>query len=196
MLDINALPGLGRLEYTQDRLCNENILPSLLEEEGCEKFVLYLGRTYLQDARTGFIAASELKIGRAKFLTAIMRGRNQGGVDFRVHAEIVFSNNKGTHESEKFVTKYYLHRNKPGTQGQTEMYDFLDDEIPGILSTVVAEMQKFTDFDVLDCIDYQNQIKVPVKYNNIQRTRYSKTPIVSKQVLNKFISFGGPNEMV
>lgn len=47
---------------------------------------IYVGHYELTDITTGVIAYGPTKIGKAKHLNAIFRGRNQGGADFIVDA--------------------------------------------------------------------------------------------------------------
>ena len=89
-----------------------------------------------------------LKIGRGKYKTALMRGRNQPGIDFRVYAEILLYNNEDTHIVEKLITKNYKDRNVKGSQGQKELYNFTDDELADVVYTIEELIEDFTDVDI------------------------------------------------
>jgi hypothetical protein len=112
-----------------------------IEKEGNEKFVIYFGRAVVDDFETGVTARGQLKIGRGKFITAIQRGRNQPGIDFRIYAEIVVGKNSDTYVLERLIKKTFLERNLIGSQGQRETYSFTDDEIADVVYTI-EEMTK------------------------------------------------------
>jgi hypothetical protein len=112
------------------------------ESKGNEEFLLYFGRAHLYDETTKVEARSLLKIGRGKYKTAIMRGRNQSGIDFRVYAEIIVSNNDETHMIEKIVKKLLKNKNVKGSQGQRELYQISDDELSNTVDMIVSAAKK------------------------------------------------------
>ena len=90
--------GLGYLDYCQKRIdeglsTQQTKNNSGFEDPGRERFVVYFARTHIIDHHTGVEARGLLKIGRAKFATALQRSRNQPGCDFRIYAEIVCETN-------------------------------------------------------------------------------------------------------
>ena len=98
--------GLGYLEYCQKRI-DEGLTTWSFEDPGKERFIIYFARTHIVDHETGIEARGLLKIGRAKFATAIQRSRNQPGCDFRIYAEIVCETNNQIKELEKVVEKFF-----------------------------------------------------------------------------------------
>ena len=119
-----------------------------LESQGNEEFLIYFGRACVNDFETGIPARGLLKIGRGKFKTALQRGRNQPGIDFRVYAEILLYNNGDTHIVEKLIAKTFKDRNVPGSQGQKELYDFTDDELTDVVYTIEELVKDFTDVEI------------------------------------------------
>lgn len=115
-----------------------------IEEKGNEEFLIYFGRAHVVDFETGINARGPLKVGRGKFKTALQRGRNQPGIDFRIYAEIILHSNKATHEVEDLIKKNFKDRNQIGSQGQRELYNFKDNEIPDFVHTVLELIEEFT----------------------------------------------------
>lgn len=122
------MQGLGYQEARQQRI-SEGYTASNMEAKGNEEFLLYFGRVHVDDFETGITARGLLKVGRGKFKTALMRGRNQPGVDFRIYAEIIVSTNKETHEIEEMAHKVLADKHVPGSQGQKELFNVADNEI-------------------------------------------------------------------
>jgi len=119
-----------------------------LETKGNEEFIIYFGRASVSDFETGVPARGMLKIGRGKFKTALMRGRNQPGIDFRVYAEILLYNNEATKIVERLIGKTFKDRNVPGSQGQKELYDFTDDELTDLVYTIEELVKDFTNIEI------------------------------------------------
>jgi len=107
-----------------------------LESKGNEEFIIYFGRACVNDFETSTPARGQLKIGRGKFKTALQRGRNQPGIDFRIYAEIILYENGDTHRVERLITKTFKDRNVKGSQGQKELYNFSDDELFDLVYTI------------------------------------------------------------
>lgn len=107
-----------------------------LESKGNEEFLIYFGRACVNDFETDTPARGQLKIGRGKYKTALQRGRNQPGIDFRIYAEIILYENEATHRVEKLITKTFKDRNIKGSQGQKELYNFSDDELFDLVYTI------------------------------------------------------------
>ncbi len=126
-----------------------------LESKGNEEFVIYFGRACLNDFESDILARGLLKIGRGKFKTALQRGRNQPGIDFRVYAEILLYNNEDTHTVEKLLTKSFKDRNVPGSQGQRELYNFTDDELVDVVYTIEELVGDFTDVAIKEINFYK-----------------------------------------
>ena len=112
-------------------------MSSKIENPGNERYVVYFGRAHVDDHLTGVACRGRLKVGRAKFVTALMRGRNQPGIDFRVYAEIVVGNNEETKDLENIAADVLKTRHSSGSQGQRELYDVKDDEIADFVDRIV-----------------------------------------------------------
>ena len=133
-----SFTGIGYQEARNKRF-NEGFTGSGvngLESKGNEEYLIYFGRACVSDFETGTPARGLLKIGRGKFKTALQRGRNQPGIDFRVYAEILLHNNGDTHTVEKLIAKTFKDRNVKGSQGQKELYNFSDDELFDLVYTI------------------------------------------------------------
>lgn len=141
--------GIGYQAVKQLRF-NEGYIASTIENVGNEEYILYFGRAHIYDHETGIEARGRMKVGRGKFLTALLRGRNQPGVDFRVYATITVSTNAETHMIERVAADLLKDRNVIGSQGQKEMYNISDEELFFIVNDI-AEV-------AIDCHD----IKVKV----------------------------------
>jgi hypothetical protein len=105
------------------------------EIEGNERFLIYFGRAHVVDHISNFTARGPLKIGRGKFATAIMRGRNQPGVDFRIYSELILQSNEDTYLAETIIKDALSHRNIEMEQNQKELYDISDDELQYVVDT-------------------------------------------------------------
>ena len=137
--------GIGYLDYCKDRLDEGHRTQKTkdgtgYEEPGQERFVLYFGRSHIKDFETGVMARGELKIGQAKFLSAVMRSRNQPGNDFRCYVEIVLSSTLETYEAEGIVKKLYKGRRIQLTQNQQELYNIRDDELEDVVNFVLTKL--------------------------------------------------------
>jgi len=129
--------GLGYVEYRRLRMVNEGLRASDVEKAGNERYAIYFGRSHVTDHETNFLARGPLKIGRAKFVTALMRGRNQPGIDFRVYAEIILDSNAATHDVEEAVARLLIdHRMEMG-QNQQECYDISDSNLLDWLPRII-----------------------------------------------------------
>ena len=134
--------GLGYLDYCQKRI-DEGLSTQQtktgfgFEDPGQERFVVYFARTHIIDHQTGIEARGLLKIGRAKFATALQRSRNQPGCDFRIYAEIVCETNNQIKELEKKVEKFLVDKHVELTQNQRELYDIKDDELRPTIKAIL-----------------------------------------------------------
>ena len=113
----------------------EGIPSGKIEAKGNEQYCIYFGRVHVKDHETQAVSRGMLKIGRAKFVTTIARGRNQGGCDFRVYARIIVNTNDETWEVEKDIKQILKHKNTIGDQGQTELYALTDSELKSFLQS-------------------------------------------------------------
>lgn len=140
--------GLGYLDYCQKRI-DEGLSTQQtktgfgFEDPGKERFITYFARTHIVDHETGIEARGLLKIGRAKFATAIQRSRNQPGCDFRIYAEIVCETNNQIKELEKIIEKFLVDRHVELTQNQRELYDIKDDEIRPTIKAILEHIYYF-----------------------------------------------------
>jgi hypothetical protein len=129
------MTGVGNREYTKI-LVEEGHKKSTLEAKGNERYLIYFGRAHLEDVDTGFVSRGHMKIGRGKFMTALMRGRNQPGVDFRVYAEMIVETNEDTHAAEKYIKAALRDKNVKMSQGQQELYRIPDSELLDVVTHV------------------------------------------------------------
>ena len=107
------------------------------ETSGDEDYCIYVGRSHTIDFENNRVEArSLLKIGRAKFTTAIQRGRNEGGSDFRIYAKILLISNEHTWLAESIVKNLVGHRRIRGSEGQMELYDITDNEICKVVTEI------------------------------------------------------------
>lgn len=140
--------GLGYLDYCQKRI-DEGLSTQQtktgfgFEDPGQERFVVYFARTHIIDHQTGIEARGLLKIGRAKFATALQRSRNQPGCDFRIYAEIVCATNNQIKELEKKVEKFLIDKHVELTQNQRELYDIKDDELRPTIKAILNHVYYF-----------------------------------------------------
>jgi hypothetical protein len=121
-----------------------------MEQSGNERYLIYFGRAHLTDHESGAECRGHLKIGRGKFATALMRGRNQPGIDFRVYAELILRDNQATKDIEDIIKDALAHRNMTFSQGQREMYNIKDDEIETVLTTIADIVRAETDHEILE----------------------------------------------
>ena len=139
------IKGIGYLEYCQERM-NEgyptqgNKDGTGYEQKGNERYVLYFARSHIEDFETGQIARGHMKIGQAKYLSAVMRTRNQPGNDFRCYAEIVMDELQHTFDAEALMKKLYKGRRLQLTQNQQEMYNFTDEELKDVVEFLVTKL--------------------------------------------------------
>ena len=133
------MKGIGYHAYSEFRkeVENHSISRGSQEKPGNERYIIYFGRAYVNVFESGVTARGPLKIGRGKFASALMRGRNQPGIDFRIFAEIVLDSNDATYACEQIVKDALGHRNVKGKQGQRELYDIKDREIKKTVETIV-----------------------------------------------------------
>lgn len=105
-----------------------------LEDPNCPEWTVYIARSHVIDHVTGVEARGPLKIGRGKYMNNIQRGRNQDGSDFRVYARLILVNNNDTKILEQYIKNKHKQRRFVGPQTtQSELYDFSDNEIKGIV---------------------------------------------------------------
>lgn len=152
------MKGIGYHAYSEFRKINEchQISRGRQEQPGNERYIVYFGRAYVQDFETGALARGPLKIGRGKFASAIMRGRNQPGIDFRIFAEIVLPDNDATYECEKILKDALSHRNIKGKQGQKELYNISDSELRKTVLTIVSIFEDETFYKVKDIVFFKS----------------------------------------
>ena len=120
--------GIGYQEAVKIRK-SKGLTSSQMEAQGNEEYLIYFGRAHVKDFETGLLARGPLKIGRGKFKTALLRGRNQPGVDFRIYAEIILYNNNDTYALEGVAKRIFKDNNIKGDQGQKELYNFTDADL-------------------------------------------------------------------
>ena len=117
-----------RKKLLEHKRCPSRAIESIENAE----YHVYFGRAHLKDFETNKEVRGYLKIGRGKFTTAIQRGRNQPGVDFRLYCFLEFYNDKSTWDCERIIKQIFSKKRVIGDQGQQELYDFEDNEIKSI----------------------------------------------------------------
>ena len=100
-----------------------------METDEYAEYLVYFARGHVVDHETGIESRGPLKIGRAKYKTALMRGRNQPGVDFRVYAEILVPDDYWSRQAEDIVGKLVRQHKVAGPQCQTELYAIPDNQL-------------------------------------------------------------------
>ena len=155
--------GIGYQEYKDMRTLNEGLKSGELEDPGNERFLIYFGRLHLSDHQTGLECRGPLKIGRGKFATALMRGRNQPGGDFRIYGEIIVSENIETEVGEKIIKKKLKHRNIVMSQGQQELYDIEDYELEDIIKEISELINR--QCNVIEVKTFKNGFPVDLSFN-------------------------------
>jgi hypothetical protein len=138
--------GIGYQQYRTKFRTNEN--------KESERYLIYFGRAHIIDYTSNNEAKGPMKIGRGKWATAIMRGRNQAGIDFRIYSEIIVENNKDTYLAEHVVQDMLSHKNIPMSQGQRELYDIQDEELREVVEKVVEVLNAETNIKILEVNHY------------------------------------------
>lgn len=128
--------GAGYLDIVQERI-QDGFSKQVLENPNHPEWTVYIGRSHTTDHESGIEARGLLKIGRAKYVNTVQRGRNQGGSDFRIYARITVKDNETTSYIEKLVKKLYKDRRVKGSQNQTELYDIKDSEIHSVINNII-----------------------------------------------------------
>jgi hypothetical protein len=149
------MQGIGYQEARQKRFA-EGFTGSNLESKGNEEYLVYFGRAHITDFETGVAARGLMKIGRGKFKTALMRGRNQPGVDFRIYAEIIVATNADTHATERTAETILKNKSVNGSQGQRELYDIKDDELFDIVNDVAEVARDCANVNIVEINFYNN----------------------------------------
>ncbi len=152
------ITGIGYQANRTQRMM-EGYSGNRMEAAGNERYLVYFGRAHLIDHETGVETRGHMKIGRGKFATAIQRGRNQPGVDFRIYGEIILGSNEATHEVEKLISYELRHKHKEFSQGQSEMYEIEDDELETILDNM-ATLTRKNHWKILELNLYDNDKKI------------------------------------
>lgn len=132
--------GIGYQEYRKRRMDVEGLRASDIEKAGNERYLIYFGRAHVVDHETNTEHRGPLKIGRGKFATALMRGRNQPGIDFRIYSEIILETNDATKDIEMLIKGLLLDKNITLSQNQQECYDIKDDELLDLLDDIVESI--------------------------------------------------------
>jgi hypothetical protein len=128
--------GAGYSDIIEEKL-NSGFSKKTLENPDHPEWTVYIGRSHTVDYESGLEARGPLKIGRAKYVNTVQRGRNQGGSDFRIYARITVTDNPTTSQIEKLIKKIYASRRIKGSQNQTELYNITDIEIKDVVKTVL-----------------------------------------------------------
>jgi hypothetical protein len=146
--------GIGYRDYCHWRSKIEGHKISKLESPGYERYAIYFGRTHLPDFESGVVARGWLKIGQAKYVNTVQRGRNQGGSSFRVYSEITLENEVAVRAAEAMVKSMFSHMHIHGDEGQTELYKFNDPDIPNIADELADAIRNKTPHIVKDVVTF------------------------------------------
>lgn len=133
--------GIGYQQYKQMRI-DEGIMSSKIEKSPNERFLVYFGRYHITDHKSNEQCRGHLKIGRGKFATALMRGRNQPGGDFRIYGEIIFNDNRSTEIAENIIKNKLFNKNIKMSQGQRELYYIHDEELEDIIKSLAKDIRE------------------------------------------------------
>ncbi len=128
-------------DLKEERLA-EGVSSGRMETPGNEQYCVYFARAHVVDHETQAIARGPLKIGRAKYLTTVVRGRNQSGIDFRTYARIIVETNEESWSTERDVKSLLEHKHLPGAQNQTELYSLTDAELKTFLQSYNLRLPK------------------------------------------------------
>jgi len=127
------LLGKGYKELKQRRI-DEGIPRGRTEMPENAEYCVYIGRAHLVDHETGIMARGPVKLGRAKYVETIARGRNQSGIDFRIYAQVMVGDNSHTWKLESVFHNLLKDHHFVGSQGQQELYNISDLELKKLLT--------------------------------------------------------------
>jgi hypothetical protein len=159
--------GIGYHAYRNSIMFHENKTSTQLEKEEYERYTVYFGRMHLTDFSTKLHAIGPLKIGQSKWPTSILRGRNEGGGQFRVYGEIVFYHKHQMKESEILIHDLFKSRSIKGEEGQKELFNILDSEIDAAINDSIAMLVSprsvvSKGVDIKFAMRYDNDLGTPV----------------------------------
>lgn len=141
------MAGLDFIEYCDFRR-HHGTPKNRLETE--PRHVLYFARNHQVDHRGGPTAIGYLKIGRAKYANTIQRGRNQGGGDFRLYAEVLLSSEAETRQVEEVAALVCQSKHWYSAIGQCELYDLHDHELADTLDKICQSAAKIHSIRALE----------------------------------------------
>jgi len=115
-------------------MITENTIPKGFAKNS---FSIYIGRYTLLDIHTGILAKGPTKVGRAKHLDALFRGRNQGGADFVmdyifVHLENMIAWERIIH---KLLTPYRITNTR-----RKELYNITTNKAYEVITTEYPDL--------------------------------------------------------
>lgn len=129
------MSGLDYIQYCDFRR-RKGSAQNRLEKD--PRHCLYFARNHQIDHRGGPTAIGHLKIGRAIYANTVQRGRNQGGGDFRLYAEILLQSEAESRNMEEVAALVCVNRHWHSPIAQTELYDIRDEELAGTV-TMISE---------------------------------------------------------
>lgn len=119
---IVVLTGISVHAYRQTRIHRENLASSALETREGYRHVVYWGRQHVTDVDEGRVSKGHLKVGKSVSATSIMRGRNEGGGDFKIYAEMVYD--ETTYATAEHIVHLFLNPwAQAGDHGQQELFN-------------------------------------------------------------------------
>ena len=172
------LNGIG-YQAARQNLINSGTRATDIEHRDRPQWCVYWGRHHLEDHETQFVSRGKIKFGRAKFTTALQRGRNQGGADFRIYAEIRLESDAATRDFETYIGQMMMHLREPGDQGQEELFNIFDSDLKQMVLDTAHVMERRTHHYIREILLYEtekphvldlarNPIKSPINVNLLE----------------------------
>lgn len=140
--------GYGWEEYCNWRVKSEQLLPSKLEK--IARHCVYFGRQHVTCHLSNKNYSGKMKMGQAKYANTVQRARNQGGGDFRIYGEITFESESAAKTSENLLKLFLINYHTTGDQNQTELYNILNDDLPGVLQDCVNYIDRYSNISIKD----------------------------------------------
>lgn len=184
------IKGIGYQRYKKMRASCEGLSATEMELPGNERYAVYFGRAHVYDFETNVLARSPLKIGRAKFITALQRGRNQPGIDFRIYAEIIVNSNKATRIAEEVIASELVSHHISSSQGQEEIYNINDDELETIVINMVSKLEKCMSGKIIEVNMFEDDNVIPLRDKKMIKNADDST-CVTNSFYNMFGDLNG-----
>ena len=109
-------------------------------EENFSTPSVYIGKNWFK-YKGEIVPADELKIGQDKHITALIRGRNQGGASFRIYGLVLLENEDDRFKLETGFKQRFVKYIIPGLDAQSELYNFKENQIAWIIQELIELAQ-------------------------------------------------------